>query len=180
MDASTRGDGSGVELVTRRASYWTQHICLLMNYLLFFIHFLFESCKWCHVFSVGWLFFFFFFIGKNFNLAANFLRRHFNLRCLDKQLYGGAWPYFHRTNFRLNESEIISVARTQLSHRPSKSSVVCMLIFPPFTSFYVLSLPARGVVLNMWPLSASLERLLRVGEKGRETEGSENLSPWPI
>uniref|UniRef100_A0AAQ4Q1A3 Protein SLX4IP n=1 Tax=Gasterosteus aculeatus aculeatus TaxID=481459 RepID=A0AAQ4Q1A3_GASAC len=27
-------------------------------------------------------------MGKNFNLAANFLRRHFNLRCLDKQLYG--------------------------------------------------------------------------------------------
>lgn len=24
MDASTRCDGSGVELVTRRASYWTQ------------------------------------------------------------------------------------------------------------------------------------------------------------
>uniref|UniRef100_A0AAQ4QZI7 SLX4 interacting protein n=1 Tax=Gasterosteus aculeatus aculeatus TaxID=481459 RepID=A0AAQ4QZI7_GASAC len=30
----------------------------------------------------------FFVKGKNFNLAANFLRRHFNLRCLDKQLYG--------------------------------------------------------------------------------------------
>ncbi|KAM8860064.1 protein SLX4IP isoform 1-T3 [Spinachia spinachia] len=26
--------------------------------------------------------------GKNFNLAANFLKRHFNLRCLDEQLYG--------------------------------------------------------------------------------------------
>ncbi|XP_018535817.1 protein SLX4IP [Lates calcarifer] len=26
--------------------------------------------------------------GKNFNLVANFLKRHFNLRCLSKQLYG--------------------------------------------------------------------------------------------
>ncbi|KAL6101641.1 slx4ip [Pungitius sinensis] len=31
----------------------------------------------------------FFVKGKNFNLAANFLKRHFHLRCLDKQLYGG-------------------------------------------------------------------------------------------
>ncbi|XP_034408170.1 protein SLX4IP [Cyclopterus lumpus] len=26
--------------------------------------------------------------GKNFNLVANFLKRHFNLRCVDKRLYG--------------------------------------------------------------------------------------------
>lgn len=31
----------------------------------------------------------FVFIGKNFNLVANFLKRHFNLRCILKQLYGG-------------------------------------------------------------------------------------------
>ncbi|XP_044069167.1 protein SLX4IP [Siniperca chuatsi] len=30
----------------------------------------------------------FFVKGKNFNLVANFLKRHFNLRCIVKQLYG--------------------------------------------------------------------------------------------
>lgn len=43
--------------------------------------------------------------------------------------------------------------------------MVCMLIFLPLTYFYVLFLPAQGVFKSRPPLSGSLERLLRVGER---------------
>lgn len=54
--------------------------------------------------------------------------------------------------------------------------MVDMLIFLPLTYFYVLSLPALGVVEERGPpLSGSAERLLGVGEKDG-LEGSEALS----
>lgn len=58
--------------------------------------------------------------------------------------------------------------------------MVDMLIFLPLTYFYVLSLPALGVVEERRPpLSGSAERLQRVGEKDGP-EGSEALSLWLI
>lgn len=39
-----------------------------------------------------------FLTGKNFNLVANFLKRHMNLRCTAKQLHGGTQPaYFDKS-----------------------------------------------------------------------------------
>lgn len=54
--------------------------------------------------------------------------------------------------------------------------MVDMLTFLPLTYFYVLSLPALGVVERRPPLSGSAERPLRVGE--RQNRGQlESISP---
>lgn len=72
------------------------------------------------------MYFFSFLLGKNFNLAANFLKRHSNLRCISKHFYGGMYhTHFQLISPLLNEPEIeISMAYTEPNF-PQKKQVIC-------------------------------------------------------
>lgn len=140
--------------------------------------------------------------GKNFKLVANFLKRHINLRCVARQLYGGMWRLHFsikllcdwkktqikgKLNIWINHKETSSwLGPGRISHSRSKSSVVDMLMFLPLTYFYVLSLPALGVVERRPPLSGSAERPVRVGERRSRAQlriylygSSSACDPWP-
>lgn len=64
--------------------------------------------------------------------------------------------------------------------------MVDMLMFLPLTYFYVLSLPALGVVERRPPLSGSAERPVRAGERRSRAQlriylygSSSACDPWP-
>lgn len=94
-----------------------------------------------------------------------------------------AAPWGYVSSIFFNKSSVIlKMNQNRLTHKqpgfPHYEHIICgLLIFLPLTYFYVLSLPAQGVVENRPPLSGSLERLLKAGER---LEGGENLSLWPI